>query len=228
MTNTKTAEAITDKSQQQMTATDTTLPTETAVDYYKSTQNLGMKGIPREDIRPPALLLVNAMSNKAEMKDAEGKMPQEGQYYHTGLQKIYDAVDCHIIWANKVMKIDKRKPQDGKIPHYQVVGYISEVNAIFGMTLKRSSLYALSKLLTTCIAQQRAMFTFRVRLTAKLLTNKDGSWYVQAIDELADETNMGVLYNLQKEAEKYDTMNVELGDDEENTPPPPTDPIDAF
>ena len=119
------------------------------------------------DIRPPTVLLVQALSDKTEMVNKNGKEAKDGQFFHTGKKKVWDTFDCYILFASKGTYIDRRKPDEGEKDKYSAIGILKEdieetPPLFFGMSFKVSSLFALSPLFQAVQSQHAPMFSFNV------------------------------------------------------------------
>lgn len=201
-------------------------------EQLKKNQTLGMADVDPQDIRPPMVILMNALSSFSSFTDEEGNHPEAGEFFHNGTLRILKDFDCYFIWAGKGVFIDKRHPEDGEKKMYRVIGIMADDSSIFGMRFKVSSLYALSPLFTAVTANKRGMYSIRCKMEAKLITGKKGSWFVPTLSVTGFENDVEKLKILEAQAMIYDRMGAKAAPKDENEeevvtlPPEPPEIID--
>lgn len=189
---------------------------------YKELAKVGMKGVDPADIRPPKILLMQKMSDREAFADKEGNQPKVGQYFHTGTQTIYDEFECYFIMATKGTWIDRRASEkEGREiekDQYVTIGVLADDMRPFGMTFRSSSLYTLSSLFTAAASNQRPMFSFKIKMETKELSNDQGKWLIPVARIVGQEEDEEKLNKLMDYAMRFDQKSNEYKkDDEENT-----------
>ena len=177
--------------------------------------SLGMAGVDKADIRPPTVLLIQAISKKEDFVDAEGKSPKVGQFFHNGTLRILTEFECYFIWAARGQIANKRKPEQGPIDVYRAIGIMADDFSVFGMVFKSSSLYALGSLFTAVSAKKRGMYSIKCKVSAKYISGEKGEWYVPVVKVAAFEDEAGKLSTLEEMAKHYNTIGAKATSDEE-------------
>lgn len=182
---------------------------------------LGMEQVDPADIRPSQILLVQKLTDTDELIDMEGNQPKVGEYFHTGTMKILDSFECYIVRAAKSKYIDRRYPEKGLLDQYRVVGVLDD-GSVFGMTLRSSASYALSKLFSTAFSNKRPLFSIRVKMETKELENKQGKWFIPVCRIVAmeqDPVKLSMLEGVVMRLPKPGTN--EIIEQDEETPETP-------
>lgn len=191
-------------------------------EWLKKNATIGIKGVDRTDIQPPQILLIQKSSNLTDFVDSEGTQPKPGQFFHTGRMKIYEAVDCHIIFAAKNTYMDRRSDPPTQKDQYITFGLLKEGYGLFGMRFKSSAINVLSPLFTAVLAQSTPIFAFNLKIEAKELQNEQGTWHIPAVRVGEVEKDQEVLNKLYKAAIKFDDQTdsyvAEKEDDEGEKP----------
>lgn len=161
---------------------------------------MGMKKVDPKDIRPPQILLIQKTSDLSLMTDKGGKIPQIGQFYHTGKREVYDAFDCNILFAAKGTFVNKNR--DGELwDQYLALGSMLD-KTLFGMSFRSTALYALSSLFSAAKSQQVPMFAFKIKIETKLIKGEKGEWFVPVVrvgEIVSDPEHFDYLYSLAKD-----------------------------
>jgi hypothetical protein len=165
---------------------------------------VGMSHVDPADIRPASVLLVQKLSDMAELVDTEGSQPKVGQFFDTGMRQIHDNFDCYVVFAKKGFYVDRRKPEDGKKPMYTIVGVMKDSMQMFGMLLRSSASYSLNSLFSSAVTQNYPMFVFNIHVESKELKNDQGSWFIPVFRVREKETNGTILGELQNIAGRFD------------------------
>ena len=186
----------------------------------KGMSRIGMSHVDPGDIRPANVLLIQKLSDTAELTDFEGNKPNVGQFFDTGRRVIMDSFDCYVVFAKKGTYVDRRKPEEGNKPMYSMIGVMKEDMKMFGMILRSSASYSLSNLFSTAVSQEVPMFAFNIHVEQKELTNKDGSWFVPVFRVGQVESDREAIDNLFNVAKRFDSQadKVTLEDDPETAP----------
>ncbi|HUV42287.1 MAG TPA: hypothetical protein VMY36_00005 [Patescibacteria group bacterium] len=184
-------------------------------DRLAENAGVGIKGVDPADIRPPQILLTQALSDPDDFKDKEGKQAEVGQFFHTGQFKIYDSFECYFLFAAKSKYIDKRKPKEGEKDQYKVLGCLVDDISLFGMTFKASSLFALSKLFSSVISGKRPMYSFRCKIETKMVSGEKGDYFVPVLRSLWPEDDPEKLIFLEDMAKSFDARGPEAVEEEE-------------
>jgi hypothetical protein len=193
----------------------------------QNNMSLGMEGVDKADIRPPTVLLIQAISKKADFMDAEGKNPKEGQFFHNGTLKILDSFECYFVWAAKGQIENKREPEEGPLRVYRAIGVMADDFSVFGMIFKSSSLYALTPLFTAVSAKKRGMYTIRCKVEAKFIKGQKNEWYVPTVKVAAFEDEAGKLIALEALATQYAKMAGRGVVDEDGSGSDDEEPLEA-
>ncbi len=187
---------------------------------------VGMKGVDPTDIQPPRILLMSGMSKLNDFTTADGKHPAVGEYFHTGLNLILKDFECHFLMANKGKWTDRRTGV--VMDTYNAVGCYGDNLALFGMSFRSSSFYALSRLFTIVKSQNRPMFSILCKVETKELTGPKGTWSIPVVRDIGPEKDVDTLSRLEELALRLDSRPVTLTDDEpvlsDEDAPPPTSP----
>lgn len=170
----------------------------------KADVNIGMGKVDPMDIRPPQILLIQKSSNIDQFSNQAGEHPSVGQFFHNGKLEIHDFFECYFIFAAKTNYVDKKYPDKGERPQYKAVGVWVDDMSIFGMTFRSSALFALSPLFTAVVANKRPMYSIRVAMETKELTNTKGTWTIPTLKIVAMENDPDKLSQLQKLALQFD------------------------
>ncbi len=176
---------------------------------------IGIRYVDKDDIRPPSILLINQSSKTDNFIDQNGNKPSPGEFYHTGTLRILQEFDCYFIWAAKSNYIDKRKIELGEQPIYKAIGIMADDFSIFGMRFKSSSLYTLSPLFTAVMANQKAMYSFKCKISSKLISGKKGYWYIPVLRVSGIEEDKEKLTILRKMATDYDKLGTRVAPQED-------------
>ncbi len=176
----------------------------TSLEEMRLVAKMGMRYVDPADIQPAKILLVQKLSDIEVLHTADGAVPTSGQFFHTGYQTILDTFDCFVLFAKKDTYIDKRKPENGEKPVYQMIGALQQDLSLFGMTLRASQSYALNTLFTASVTQGYPMFAFHMHVESKELENKDGKWLIPVFRVGAIETNIELLNILFDLARRFD------------------------
>lgn len=169
-------------------------------------QTLGMKGVDPKDIRPPTVILLNALSKLDSFTDEEGNHPKPGEFFHNGSLRILPEFECYFVWAGKGEYTDKRKPEEGIKQVYRAIGILADDFSIFGMRFKVSSLYTLSPLFTAVSANKRGMYSIKCKLASKFISGKKGEWFIPTLSVVGFENDPEKLSELEKIAMRYDRL----------------------
>lgn len=169
---------------------------------------VGMSKVDPVDIRPPQVILVQKSSDISLLEDKEGNTAKVGQFYHTGKKVISDSFNCYFIFAAKGKYTDRRKfLADGTNPvldQYQVIGVLKDMS-LFGMNFRSTALYALSSLFTAAQSQNVPMFSFNLKVEAKLIKGEKGDWYVPVVRVGEAEKDNTILKTLIDMAVRLDS-----------------------
>ena len=175
---------------------------------------VGMRSIDSMDIRPPQMLLLQALSDFSQCIDKSGLQAEVGQFFHTGKMEIYDSFECYFLFVTKTQYVDRRKPEEGKKDQYNVIGVLADDLTLFAETFRSSALYALSRLFTSVISQKRPMYSFLVKMETKKLSSDKGEWFVPVLRILKEEADPEKLMLLEGKAKALDMRSEELTDQE--------------
>ena len=170
----------------------------------KTLSSLGMKYVDPKDIRPARMLLMQGSSNLDDFITLEGKRPRVGQFFLTAAQKIYTEFEAYFVFAAKGKYTDKRKPEEGEKKEYRALGFIAHDLTLFGMVFRSSSLYALSPLFSASASQNRPMFSYRIRIESKELSNDLGTWYVPVVRIVGPEYDEEILVKLENAGRRFE------------------------
>jgi hypothetical protein len=178
-------------------------------EYLKQIYMIGLK-VSKNDIKPPQIILIQSNS---KVVDSEGKKIEAGKFYHTGKFKVMDSFDCYFIYVKRDTFVDKRG--DGQLkPRFVAIG-VDEDFSLFGMIFKNTYLYTLSSLFTAVASNQKPMFVFKCKMETKELSGAKGDWFVPVLRIQGEETDESKLKILEELARRYDQMEVNIKDDEE-------------
>jgi len=191
--------------------------------WTKERMYMGMKGVDPADVRPPQIILVQKSSDLEALVDQQGKHPKIGQFFHTGLGKIMDRFDCFFLMAQKGTYVDRRKEGNPTLDQYTAIGLMADDMSVFGMHFRSSALYALSKLFTAVVGQQRPMFSIMVTMGVKELKGDKGTWLIPVIENWKPIEEGDVLIELEQVAQKFDKPVEKAGTEEEEPPANPPD-----
>ena len=123
---------------------------------------IGMSKVDPLDIKPPTILLAQALSDFSVLVDTDGQVAKAGEYFHTGKLKILKTFNAYILFAAKGTYIDKRAKPPEERQIYRVLGVMADDFSLFAMSFKVSSLYALSSLFSIANSQKRPMYSFKL------------------------------------------------------------------
>lgn len=190
--------------------------------YLEKSQGIGMSGVDPNDIRPPAILLTQKLSDLSAFQTAEGKQPKVGQFFHTGKLEIYSEFECYFLFAAKSKYTDKRKPHEGEKYQYRVLGALVDDCSLFGMVFKSSSFYALSSLFGFARNMNRPMYSIRCKVETKILKNDQAEWFVPVVRIAGPEKDEGKLMILDSMARSFEVRGNEVVEEPEKEEEPPT------
>lgn len=185
-------------------------------EHLKINQSIGMKGVDPKDIRPPTVILMNALSKVESFTDEDGNHPKAGEFFHNGTLRILNDFECYIIWAGKGTFVDKRKPENGEQEVYRAIGIMADDFSIFGMRFKVSSLYTLSPLFTAVTANKRGMYSIKCKIGSKFISGKKGDWFIPTLSVTGFENDPAKLEILEKNALNYDRIGTRAAPKSEN------------
>lgn len=187
--------------------------------YLRNLAGMGMRNVPKDDIRPPQILLAQKMSDFDNMVTLSGEKPNVGQYFNTGTLKILDDFECYFVYAAKSKYIDKNKIEEDKKDQYKAVGVMDD-GSVFGMTFRSSGLYALSTLFSMTASQMRPLFSIRVKMEQKELSNDKGKWFIPVCRVVGMENDVAKLTELEQVAQRFDSKSdIIFKEDQENVDP---------
>lgn len=172
--------------------------------------NVGMGGVDPADIRPPQMLLVQKSSAIDTFEDPEGSHPAVGQFFHTGLNQIFDSFECYFLFAKKGKYLDRRKPEEGEKDQYRVLAALADDLSLFGMMFRSSALYALGGLFGFVKMRKRPMFSVKCTVEVKKLSGKQGEWFVPVVRVSAPEKDPERLVLLEEMAKGFESHNDEV------------------
>jgi len=177
-----------------------------ALDELRKLKTIGMSYVDPADVRPPNILLVQKLSDLTELVDITDNTPKLGQFFDTGKRMIYDSFDCYFVFAKKGTYIDRRKPEEGNKPKYQVVGVMKSDMGMFGMLLRSSASYSLNNLFSVAVNQELPMFVFNCHVEQKELQNNDGKWFIPVVRIGQVETDPKIVSRLIEIAKRFDAQ----------------------
>jgi hypothetical protein len=180
---------------------------------------VGLAQVPMEDIRPPQILLIQKSSDLEDFVDKEGNQPKVGQFFHTGKMEIMDSFECFFLYAAKSKYVSKVKPEEGEKDQFKAVGVLAGDLSTFGYIFRSSALFALSPLYTAVVSQQRPMFSMKVKIETKELSNDKGSWFIPVVRLTGEEEDFEKLQTLCSMAKKYDKTVVDIMPEDEEVEP---------
>ena len=193
----------------------------------KENARVGMKNVDPADIRPPAILLCQKLTDFSLMIDKDGKQAEIGQYFNTGKLEIYNSFECYILYAGKSKYTDRRQPEKGEQDQYKVLGVMADDFTLFGMTFKGSARYTLSGLFGTAAANQRPMYSYLIRMETKEISGEKGEWIVPVCRIVRPEADPEKLSLLEDQAKAFENrsegaeQNEEYEDRDEGEPEEP-------
>jgi len=179
-------------------------------DRLEQNARVGMKGVDPMDIRPPQILLAQALSDFDQLTDQDGKQAKIGQFFHTGKLKIYNSFECYFLFAAKSKYINRRKPEKGELDQYKVLGVMVDGLSLFAMTFRSSSLYTLSPLFGMATSRKRPMYSFVCEIKTKMLSGEKGDWFIPVLRIKSPEKNPEKLVLLEEQARKFDLRTEEF------------------
>ena len=182
-------------------------------DRLAKNARVGMSGVDPLDIRPPTILLAQALSDFTVLVDTKGKTTKVGEYFHTGKLKILKTFDAYILFAAKGTYIDKRAKPPVEKQIYRVLGVMADDFSLFAMSFKSSYLYTLSSLFSVANAQKRPMYSFRITFEVKELSNDDGKWFVPVCRIKGTEKDPEKLILLEDLARDFDKKGEDVVED---------------
>ncbi len=184
---------------------------------------LGMSKVDPLDIRPPAVLMCQALSDKDLFTDARGARAEVGQFFHTGRQTIMDDFEAYYVFAGKSSAINKRKPEDGPKPIYRAIGCMADDLTAFSMTFRSSSLFTLSPLFTATVGLKRPMYAIKVRMEMREVSGEKSKWPVPALKIVGPEEDPVKLEQLHDLALRLDQQSDAVVAEPDDDVPGPTD-----
>ncbi len=181
---------------------------------------IGMSKVDPMDIRPPSVLMCQALSDKELFTNLDGKTAEVGEFFHTGRGEIMESFECYFVFAGKSKAVNKNKPEEGEKPIYRAIGCMADDLTPFAMTFRSSSLYCLSPLFTATVAQKRPMYSLLCKLEKRDVHGEKRTWPVPALRVVGpenDEAKLAVLYDLAMRLDQNADAVAE--DDLDDTPP---------
>lgn len=193
---------------------------------YSQYANMGMKNITAEDIRPPMMFLVQGSIDKTELVDAKGKECPDGQFYIKSFKEVLKKVRGYVIWIRKDhYEVRDEHPTESDIRWsgsrmYRVVFVRKDDLTPLAITFKKSSLSALSDLLTVSKSKNLPVFLFEVEIEAVTTTNKKGQIYFKSVvNVIGPEQNEETKEKLFIMSQGFDTQDeVKESEEEVSTP----------
>jgi len=182
----------------------------------KENAQLGISNVDPADIRPPSILLAQKLSDFSLMVDKNGVVAKVGQYFHTGRLEIFDSFECYYLFAAKSKYTDRRHPEKGELDQYRALGALAPDCSLFAMIFRVSSLYTLSSLFGLAAAQNRPMFSIKVKMETKQLSGEKGDWFVPVCRIVGFEKDPGKLAILEDMARQFDSRGGLADDDFED------------
>jgi len=171
---------------------------------------IGMSKVDPLDIKPPTILLAQALSDFSVLVDTDGQVAKAGEYFHTGKLQILKTFNAYILFAAKGTYIDKRAKPPEERQIYRVLGVMADDFSLFAMSFKVSSLYALSSLFSIANSQKRPMYSFKLTFEVKGLSNEKGDWFVPVCRIKGQEKDPERLILLEDLAKAFDKKGEEV------------------
>jgi hypothetical protein len=184
--------------------------------------NMGMHNIDTEDMRPPTLMLVQAIKNKSELCDVLGNECPDGKMFMKGTNEILDEIESYFIYIKKDHYIvkDKDKASENELkfdgsPMYNCICIRASNFTPFFIKFKKSSLTAPQDLITIQKSNKTIpLFLYKTRIRVITKQNKDGKTYFKntvtvigiEADQIAREIlrDAAVMYNSSEEIQVED------------------------
>lgn len=183
-------------------------------DQLKAMQNVGIKNIDMKNVEPASMFLMQKSSTLTDFVDIDGMMPSVGQFFYNGSLQIFNEFECNVVYIADSTYVDKRKPELGELPERVMIGVVTGMDLLFGMRFRGSAYRSLNTLIIASKAQQRPIFSFKVKMESKELSNDKGVWYIPVVRILGPEEDEDKLNQLAELAFGFDQKAYKIDEEE--------------